>query len=118
MQQGGCCGDVLAGSGKVRKGPIVGEDPLVYVTGGGACVPTVSMTLDFLIDLSVLPNKLLFGVIDLQLLCSQLLHPYVRWGHRLSSSPGVRVACQGSLPSEMLSTCPSKVSAMKHSREG
>ena len=26
MQQGSCCGDVLASLGKMRKGPIVGED--------------------------------------------------------------------------------------------
>jgi len=49
----------------VREGPVVGEDPLVYATGGGTCVPTVSMMLDFLIDLPVLPNKLLSGIIDL-----------------------------------------------------
>ena len=65
-----------------------------------ACVPTVSATLDFLIDLSVLPNKLLSGVIDLQLSCSQLLHPYVGWSRRLPYGPGVRVGCRGGLPLE------------------
>jgi len=49
----------------VREGPIVGEDPLVYITGRGACVPTVSAMLDILIDLPVLPNKLLSGIINL-----------------------------------------------------
>ena len=39
MQQGGCYGDVLAGSSKVRKGPIIGEDPLVYGAGHGARAP-------------------------------------------------------------------------------
>ena len=65
VKQGRCGGDVLACPGEVREGSIVGEDPLVYVMGGGACVPTVSATLDFLIDHSVLPNKLLSDVIDL-----------------------------------------------------
>jgi len=51
----------------VREGPIISEDPLVYIMGRGACVPTISATLDFLIDLLVLSDKLLSGVIDLQL---------------------------------------------------
>ena len=65
MKQGRRSGDVLACPSEVREGPVVGEHPLVYVTGGGACVPTVSMTLDFLIDLPVLSDELLSGVIDL-----------------------------------------------------
>ena len=65
MKQGRHSGDVLASLSKVREGPIIGEDPLVHIIGRGACVPTVSATLDFLIDLSVLPDKLLSGVIDL-----------------------------------------------------
>ena len=56
MKQGRRSGDVLACPSKVREGPIIGEDPLVYIIGHGACVPTVSMTVDFLIDLAVLPN--------------------------------------------------------------
>ena len=51
----------------MREGPVIGEDPLVHIMGHGACVPTISATLDFLIDLSVLSDKLLSGVIDLQL---------------------------------------------------
>ena len=65
VKQGHRSGDVLACPSEVREGPIVGEDPLVYNTGRGACVPTVSATLHFLIDLPVLPNKLLSGIIDL-----------------------------------------------------
>jgi len=65
VKQGRHSGDVLACPSEVREGPIVSEDPLVYITSRGACVPTVSVMLDFLIDLMVLPNKLLSGVIDL-----------------------------------------------------
>ena len=65
MKQGYHGGDVLACLSEVRESPIISEDPLVYITGHGACVPTISATLDFLIDLPVLPDKLLSGVIDL-----------------------------------------------------
>ena len=67
MEQSRCGGDVLACSSKVRKGFIVGDDPLVYVTGHGACVPTVSTAFDLVIDLHVFPHKLLSGFIDLLL---------------------------------------------------
>ena len=70
VKQGHRSGDVLACPSEVREGPVVSEDPLVYITGRGACVPTVSATLDLLLDVSVLPNKLLPSVIDLQLSCS------------------------------------------------
>ena len=56
VQQGRCCGDVLACPSKVRESPIIGDDPPMDITGRGACVPTVSATLDFLIDLAVLLN--------------------------------------------------------------
>ena len=56
MKQGRRSGDILACLSEVTEGPVVGEDPLVYITGRGTCVPTVSTTLDFLIDLAVLPN--------------------------------------------------------------
>ena len=118
MKQRRCGGDVLACLSEVREGSIIGEDLLVYTTGRGACVPTVSAVLDFVIDLAVLPNKLLSGVIDLQLLCYQLLH--LTWDGAtttpavLASGLAIGVASL----SEMLLTCPSEVSAMKHSREG
>ena len=35
----------------MREGFIVGDDPLVHVAGHGACTPTVSVALDFLIEL-------------------------------------------------------------------
>ena len=56
VKQGHRSGDVLACLSEVREGPIIGEDPLVYITGCGACVPTISAMLDFLIDLAVLLN--------------------------------------------------------------
>ena len=58
MKQGHCGGNVLACPSKVRKGFIIGDDPSVYFTGHGACVPAVSAAFDLLINLHVLPNKL------------------------------------------------------------
>ena len=75
MQLGGCCGDVLAGSGKVRKGPIVGEDPLMYGAGRGARAPPVFVAFNLAIDVRVLSNEPLPGLIDLLLTGLQLLHP-------------------------------------------
>ena len=51
MEQGHRGGDVLARSNKMREGFIVGDDPSVHVVGHGACEPTVSVVLDFLIEL-------------------------------------------------------------------
>ena len=65
MQQGRRYGDVLACSSEVRESSIIGEDPPMHITGRGACVPTVSATLDLLLDVSVFLDKLLLGVIDL-----------------------------------------------------
>ena len=70
MEQGRSGGDVLACPGEVREGSVVGEDPLVYITGRGACVPTIPMTLDLLLDSLVLPDEVLSSIIDLQLSCS------------------------------------------------
>ena len=75
MQQGGCCGDVLASSGKVRKGPIVGEDPLMYGAGRGACAPPVFAAFNLAIDVRVFPDEPLPGLIDLLLPGPQLLYP-------------------------------------------
>ena len=68
MKQGHCGGDVLACPSEVRKGFIIGDDPSVYVTGFGACAPTVSVAFDLSIDQCIFPNKLLSGFIDLSLL--------------------------------------------------
>ena len=97
MEQGRCGGDVLACPSEVRKGFIVGNDPSVYVMGHGTCAPTVSMAFDLLIDLRVLPNKLLSSFVYLPLLGSQLLHPYVRWGHCPPFNSVTEVACRSSL---------------------
>ena len=78
MKQGRRSGDVLACLSEVREGPIISEDPLVYITGRGACAPTASTVFDLVIDLCILPHEPLYGLIDLQLLGSQLLHPYTR----------------------------------------
>ena len=75
MQQGGCCGDVLAGSGKVRKGPFVGEDPPMYGAGRGARAPPVFAAFNLAIDVRVFPGEPLPGLIDLLLTGPQLLHP-------------------------------------------
>jgi len=102
----------------VRKGLIIDDDPSVHVMGHGTRAPTVSTALDLPIDLRVFPNKLLFGFIDLLLSGSQLLHPYVRWATVPSSVPPPRLPVGVVSSAETLSTCPSGVSAMKHSREG
>ena len=82
---------------KVRKGCTIGDDPLVYITGHGACVPTISMAFDLPINFRVFPNKLLSSFVDLPLLGSQLLQPYVRWGLYISFSFATEVAYWGSL---------------------
>ena len=97
MKQGYCGSDVLACPSKVRKGSIIGDDPLVYVTVHGTCVPTVSAAFDFPIDLHVFPNKMLSGFVDLPLLGSQLLHPYARWGRCMPFGFATEVAYWGSL---------------------
>ena len=68
MEQGHCGGDVLAYPSEVRKGFIIGNDPLIHITGHGACMPTVSAVFDLPIDQRVFPNKLLSGFVDLPLL--------------------------------------------------
>ena len=67
VKQGHRGGDVLACPSEVRESPIIGEDPSMHITGRGACEPTVSAMLDLLLDVSVFLDKLLPGVIDLQL---------------------------------------------------
>ena len=51
-----CChsSDVLAFAGEVRERLIILDDPLVHVTGHGACAPPVSMALDLSIELYML----------------------------------------------------------------
>ena len=93
MEQSRCGGDVLACPSDVGKGFIIGDDPSVYVTGHGACVPAISVAFDLLIDLHVLLNKLLSGFVYLPLLGSQLLHPYVRWGRCPPFGSTAEVAC-------------------------
>ena len=65
--------------------------------GHGACVPTISAALDLLVDLHVLPNKLLSGFVYFPLSGSQLLHPYVRWGRCSPFGSITEVACHGGL---------------------
>ena len=115
----GCCGsDVLACPGEVRVGFVVGEDPLVHIMGHGACASTIPAMLDLLINSLVFPDELLSGIIDFQLSCSQLLRPYMGGAAALPPSLMSGLAVGVASPSETLSTCPSEVSAMKHSREG
>jgi len=51
----------------VRKGFIIGDDPLVHITGPGKCAPTVSTALDFPIKLHAFLHKLDSGFLDLSL---------------------------------------------------
>ena len=100
------------------KGFIISDDPSVYVAGHGACVPTIFAALDLLVNLHILPNKLLSGFIYFPLLGSQLLHPYMRWGRCPPLVPSLRLPTRVVSSTEMLSMCPSGVPAMKHSRKG
>ena len=118
MKQGHHGGDVLAHTSKAGKGFIIGDDPSVHVMCRGACAPSISTAPDLLIDLLVLLNKLLSGFIYFPLSGLQLLHPYARWGHCSPFGSIAEVACGVTSSSEALSTCPSEVSATKHSREG
>ena len=70
MEQGRCGGDVLACSGKARKGFIIGDDPLVYIVGHGTCAPTVSVAFDLSIDFRTFPHNLDSSFLDLPLLGS------------------------------------------------
>ena len=63
MEQGCHGGDVLARPREVGKGFIIGDDPSVYIVSHDVCVPSISVAPDLLIDLLVLPNKLLFGFV-------------------------------------------------------
>ena len=67
MEQGHHDSNVLACPSKAREGFIVCDDPLVHITGHGACAPTVSVTFNLPIDLRVFPHKLESGFIDLPL---------------------------------------------------
>jgi len=67
VKQGRRSGDVLACSSEMREGPIVGEDPLVYIAGSGARVPAASAAFDLAVDLDVLVHEPLSGLIDLSL---------------------------------------------------
>ena len=97
MILGHCGGDVLACSSKVRKGFIISDDPSIHITGHGTCAPTVSAAFDLPIDLRVFLNKLLPNFVYLSLLGSQLLHPYVRWGHCSPFGSVTEVAYRGDL---------------------
>ena len=65
VKQGRRSGDVLACPSEVRKGPVVGEDPLVYGVGRGAR-PPVFAAFNLAIDVRVLPDEPLPDLIILQ----------------------------------------------------
>ena len=65
MEQGHHSGDVLACPGEMRKGFIIGDDPLVHITGPGKCAPTVSTALDLPIELHVFLLELESRFLDL-----------------------------------------------------
>ena len=97
MEHSRCCSDVLACPSEVRKGFIIGDDPSVHITGHGTCVPAISAASDLLVDLLILPNKLLSGFVYFPLLGSQLLHPYMRCGCCPRFGSATEVVCQSSL---------------------
>ena len=53
-EQGRCGSDVLACPGEVWEGSIVFDDPTVHIVAHGARTPTVSTTLDLLLELHAL----------------------------------------------------------------
>jgi len=65
MQQGHCCGDVLACPSEVRKALVIDEDPLVYGAGRGACAPTAFAAFNLAIDVRIFLDEPLSGLIDL-----------------------------------------------------
>ena len=65
MEQGHRGGYVLACPSEARKGFIVGDDPPVYITGHGACAPTVSTAFDLPIELRAFLLKLESRSLDL-----------------------------------------------------
>ena len=115
MEQGRCNGDVLACLGETREGFTIGDDPLVYIAGHGACTPTVSMAFDLPIMLHTFLLGLKSRFLDLLVSGFQLLHPHARWVHYLPLSLMAKVVRRVASSSEMLSTCPSGVPVMKHS---
>ena len=68
MEQGHGGSDVLARPSEVRKGFIVGDDPLIYIMGHGACAPTVSVALDLPIELHAFLLELESRFLDLLML--------------------------------------------------
>ena len=82
------------------------------------CEPTVSAAFDLLIDLRVLPNKLLSSFVYLPLLGSQLLHPYVRWGRCPPFGSATEVAYRSSLLRGHAFDVSLGGFRQKHSREG
>jgi len=68
MEQGHHGGDVLAHLDEMREGFIVGDDPLVHVVGYGTCAPTVSVVLDFPIELHAFLLELEPRFLDLSVL--------------------------------------------------
>ena len=74
-EQGHCGGDFLAHPGEVWEGFIILDDPLVYITGHSARVPTVSMALDLSLELHALLLELESCFLKLLVPGLQLLHP-------------------------------------------
>ena len=91
MEKGCRSSDVLACPGEVREGFIIGDDPLVYIAGHGACTPTVSVALDLSIELRVFLLELETRFLELLLLGFQLLHPHAWQGYCLPLSLVVEV---------------------------
>ena len=117
-EQGHRSSDVLACPGKVWEGFTVLDDPLVHIMGHGARAPTVSVVLDLSLELHVFLLELESCFLELLVPGLQLLHPQAWWGPYIPLDLIVEVICWGTSCSWMLSTCPSGVPTMKHSREG
>ena len=54
LEQGRRSSDILACPGEVWEGYVILDDPPVHVVGHGARMPTISMTLDLLLELRTL----------------------------------------------------------------
>ena len=81
----GCHGSyVLACPSEVRDASVVLDDPPVYVAGDGACTATVSAAFDLTLELRTLLLQLESRILDLLVLCPQLLHPQARQGPCIS----------------------------------
>ena len=78
------------------EGFVILDDPLVHITGHGACTPTVFVALDLSLELRTFLLKLESCFFELLVPCPQLLYPQARWGPSVPLNLVVEVVCWGS----------------------